>query len=72
MCVALQVDTATRLQGKEVILEYYRRYNAGDVNGVMELMAADCQCAARCTVWACMSQQGACSCADALGVEHRS
>ena len=29
---------------KEVILEYYRRYNSGDVDGVMELMAPDCQC----------------------------
>lgn len=33
----------TGLQGKDVILEYYRRYNAGDVDGVMELMAPDCQ-----------------------------
>ncbi|KAK9826114.1 hypothetical protein WJX81_004563 [Elliptochloris bilobata] len=28
---------------KDVILEYYKRYNAGDVDGVMELMAPDCQ-----------------------------
>lgn len=37
-------STSGRFQGKDVILEYYRRYNAGDVDGVMELMAPDCQC----------------------------
>jgi hypothetical protein len=39
-----QNPSSGRLQGKDVILEYYRRYNAGDVDGVMELMAPDCQC----------------------------
>lgn len=36
--------TGTGLHGKDVILEYYRRYNGGDVDGVMELMAPNCQC----------------------------
>ncbi len=31
-------------QAKDVVLEYYKNYNAGNVEGVMKLMAPDCQC----------------------------
>lgn len=31
-------------QAKDVVLEYYKNYNAGNVEGVMELMAPDCHC----------------------------
>ena len=44
---AVRTSSSSGLQGKDVILEYYRRYNAGDVDGVMELMAPECQCAVR-------------------------
>ena len=41
----MRTSSSSGMQGKDVILEYYKRYNAGDVDGVMELMAPECQCA---------------------------
>ncbi len=34
-------------QAKDVVLEYYAAYNAGDVDAILALMAPDCRCA-RC------------------------
>ncbi len=38
---------AGRRQAKDVVLEYYAAYNAGDVDAILALMAPDCRCA-RC------------------------
>ena len=38
---------AGRRQAKDVVLEYYAAYNAGDVDAILALMAPDCRCACR-------------------------
>ncbi|KAL3161634.1 hypothetical protein ABBQ32_010489 [Trebouxia sp. C0010 RCD-2024] len=41
--IAASATTATKRSAKDVVQEFYARYNKGDVNGIMELFADQCE-----------------------------
>jgi len=40
--VGKEAGTEGKLEAKDVVMQFYSAYNAGDVDGVMALMAQDC------------------------------
>ena len=41
--IAASATTATKRSAKDVVEEFYARYNKGDVDGIMELFADQCE-----------------------------